>query len=152
PLSLQTYFELRTSPFELPLGERRVRLQRFRDDLLELFRGQEILLLERLRLHGQQQRHALVVRDLDASLLSPLFNRGRSAVLAEDDVDWLLANEVRRERDVLERILLAAVANPAGDDSRLDLVQLVADDRAVRRLLHLREIHDELRRLDELLR
>ena len=48
-------------------------------------------------------------------------------------------------------MILARQAHPAGDDARLHLVELVADDGPVRRLRDLGEFHHEPRHLDELL-
>ena len=41
-------------------------------------------------------------------------------------------DEIGGEGHVLERIILARQAHPAGDDAGFDFVELVADDRPVR--------------------
>ena len=62
---------------------------------------------------GNGDRHLLLVGGGNAQLLAPFFDGGWSAVLAEHDVDRLLADQLWRERDVLERMILAGQAEPA---------------------------------------
>src|SRR6266568_4049373 len=68
----------------------------------ELVGSQQVLLFESLGLDGLQQGHALLLRGFDAELLTPLLDRGRPAIFAEDDIDRLLPDELGREGHVFE--------------------------------------------------
>ena len=72
------------------------------DDFLELVRRQQVFLFERLGLHLLEHGQLFFVGGLDAELLAPFFDRRWTAVLAEDDVDRLLADELRGEGNVLD--------------------------------------------------